>query len=917
MRFNEPNQAYQNAATIPDGVELAASGITFTNSESGRVRGGVAFTAAGATLVNQNGGIIRLTTSDTANTLVIQGSDGVDTIRNDGLITGAVALGGGTDRFVAGDASDVRGTVDMGAGDDVFRLESFNLRGRALGGDGWDRLEVAANGGAFSFSASGFEDVFFAQNATLYDLSGARSVSAVAGASFRLFNSLSPQAVVSVNGGEFQLDVGSRVSRIVGGDGQDGFRLSTNAAFDNADLGGGNDYFATAAVTLSQANPMTADVAVSGGAGRDQIFLGTADATPTFVEHYTLDLTRWTAFEELVFGSAPAINGALPGSDIVLTAAGSVFDALDVGENNRLEIASTVGGATARANVVVGARSTLVLAGDATQVASVYAITARTAGGVTADDTASITIVNNGSIQSTVRLGIGDDVYDGRLGYLNGSFLGAGVLGGLGNDTIWTGAYADVLDGGAGADDLRGFAGNDRLSGGSGNDRLDGGSGNDDIDGGSGDDVMIGGSGNNRYSGGDGIDTLVLSSTLGDARVLVYGNNGTTIFVDDEGAHAVSGVEKVQFVNGTVSISAATAAAQPFNALRYLAGYNDLYRAFGTNTAAAAQHFALLGLSEGRDANKFDALGYIASYGDLRSGYGLNDYEASRHYLLYGADEGRTITFDALRYVASYGDLITGFGLDLEQAKRHYIQFGASEGRVASFDWRHYLATYSDLLAQTPQLSQEAVIRQYITQGYAEGRREGFDPLAYGAANTDLAAAFGANPEALLQHRLSFGAVEGTRPLGGFDQVAYLLSNADLQAGGFGPALALAHWFAYGAREGRGGDAAFGREQPTHALTGARTVGMFERDGDHDWFTLSAAAGRTIDLDLSGVTAGSTIQLHRSNGVLLASALAATGQTVVSLDYLADSSDGDYYVVIADPLGDPAASTYVLDLHLA
>ena len=64
-----------------------------------------------------------------------------------------------------------------------------------------------------------------------------------------------------------------------------------------------------------------------------------------------------------------------------------------------------------------------------------------------ADDTQSLSIRNDGQILGEVRMYIGDDLFDSRLGTVGGR-----VYGYAGNDTIMTGAGDDWLDGGAGGD---------------------------------------------------------------------------------------------------------------------------------------------------------------------------------------------------------------------------------------------------------------------------------------------------------------------------------------------------------------------------------------------------------------------------------------------------------------------------------
>lgn len=62
------------------------------------------------------------------------------------------------------------------------------------------------------------------------------------------------------------------------------------------------------------------------------------------------------------------------------------------------------------------------------------------------------------------------------------------ILGGLGDDIVWSNVGNDSLDGADGHDDVDGGPGNDRLVGGAGNDLLHGGTGNDILIGGTGGD---------------------------------------------------------------------------------------------------------------------------------------------------------------------------------------------------------------------------------------------------------------------------------------------------------------------------------------------------------------------------------------------------------------------------------------------
>lgn len=83
-------------------------------------------------------------------------------------------------------------------------------------------------------------------------------------------------------------------------------------------------------------------------------------------------------------------------------------------------------------------------------------------------------IINAGSILGHVKMGAGDDTYNGYRGQVDGR-----ISGGRGNDDIKGGANDDLLFGNKGDDRIRGGAGDDTLIGGKGMDTLKGGDGSD------------------------------------------------------------------------------------------------------------------------------------------------------------------------------------------------------------------------------------------------------------------------------------------------------------------------------------------------------------------------------------------------------------------------------------------------------
>ncbi|HRQ82291.1 MAG TPA: calcium-binding protein, partial [Azospirillaceae bacterium] len=119
---------------------------------------------------------------------------------------------------------------------------------------------------------------------------------------------------------------------------------------------------------------------------------------------------------------------------------------------------------------------------------------------------------------ATVRLGGGDDTYQGDETNTPGVAKTDTVHAGSGADTVRLGVGADFVDGGSGDDKLYGGAGNDTLLGAAGEDQIYGDDGSDSIDGGTG---MF-----DRLWGGAGVDTIADA----DGALLVDGGTGNDVF---------------------------------------------------------------------------------------------------------------------------------------------------------------------------------------------------------------------------------------------------------------------------------------------------------------------------------------------------------------------------------------------------
>lgn len=330
-----------------------------------------------------------------------------------------------------------------------------------------------------------------------------------------------------------------------------------------------------------------------------------------------------------------------------------------------------------------------------------------------------------------------------RIDLREGAFSDAGGL--TQNISIAFGAAIEHAVGGSGDDDITGNDLANLLRGGAGNDRLFGGGGNDVLDGGAGTDIAS-------------FDTW-RSANL----VLAFG--GTTAIINAASAQTdrANGIETLQFADGTVSVATLT----QFNAIDYIAGYDDLVRAFGMNGESGFLHFAYGGFYEGRKQDNFDGLQYVAAYDDLLQAFGMNEGAAADHFLRAGFGEQRQRDgFDGVDYVAGYDDLIRAFGADEHASAMHFILSGFGEGRQRdAFDAIQYLAGYRDLIAAFGSDEQAAALH-FVTTGFFEGRsRHGFDAGSYLDKYADLRAAFGDNHAAATAHYVSTGYYEGRSDL--------------------------------------------------------------------------------------------------------------------------------------------------------
>ena len=292
--------------------------------------------------------------------------------------------------------------------------------------------------------------------------------------------------------------------------------------------------------------------------------------------------------------------------------------------------------------------------------------------------------------------------------------------------------------------------------GGSGNDTIVGNAAANTLTGGGGSDTLSGGAGNDTLVGGAGADTAVFTAARSTYTVISYNGSVGVLTSGSDGRDRLGSIENLQFTDGTISSSTATA----FDALRYIASYGDLIGAFGANAGAGFEHYMGWGFGEGRSIS-FDPKLYLGAYRDLMAAFDHNESAAVQHFIQYGYSEGRDDNFfDGLDYIASYTDLRAAFGASEAAGENHFSTYGFNEGRSITFDGLRYIASYGDLI-DTLGVDDDAGATDYIEAGAALGRSMLFDPAQYLANYADLQAAFGSNTEAATIHFITYGYHEG------------------------------------------------------------------------------------------------------------------------------------------------------------
>ncbi len=377
---------------------------------------------------------------------------------------------------------------------------------------------------------------------------------------------------------------------------------------------------------------------------------------------------------------------------------------------------------------------------------------------------------------------------------------------------------------------------------GSGNDTAIGNEADNIIEAGNGNDTVSGGAGNDMIDGGAGTDTGMFSGMSVNYNMAFWGGYvGVGDTAGADGVDLLQNVENLEFIDITMSSNAVLG----FDALAYIASFEDLRTSIGSDGLAGLQHY----LSEGKDAGReisFSGLEYIASYADLRAIFGANADAGSQHFITFGADAGRQVLFNGLEYIASYADLRDLYGTNADAGAEHYIVQGVGQGRYTSFNGLEYIASHADLISLIGN-DRKAGTEHYILEGADAGREVTFDGLEYIASYADLRSIYGIKGIEATQHYILFGANAGREIT--FDALEYIASYADLRDSiGANRNAGAKHYIQQGSAEGR--ETTFDGLEYIASYADLRAI--YGTDGDTGtahYILFGADAGRKVTFD--------------------------------------------------------------------
>ncbi|MCP8890978.1 autotransporter outer membrane beta-barrel domain-containing protein [Sphingomonas faeni] len=269
------------------------------------VSGGSVTVAAGQILSSD--GAVTITGGDGAETVTSNGTitgsvdlaGGNDRVVNAGAILGSVALGSGDDEYVEGLGSRVAGTVDGGAGNDLYTVMLAGNRNGIGQRTGFERLGIAGNGMLSLALDQDFTSVALAGTDLDLVLAGHRIGSLTGSDAAETVVVDGDLANVSLGGGDDQLSLGTTVAmgRYDGGTGNDLLRFATTGPVTLAGSATGFEQIALAGSALTVTGALgSTGMPLSFGNGDQQLTLASGGTLAGVIDLGAgNDAFRWMA----------------------------------------------------------------------------------------------------------------------------------------------------------------------------------------------------------------------------------------------------------------------------------------------------------------------------------------------------------------------------------------------------------------------------------------------------------------------------------------------------------------------------------------------------------------------------------------------------------------------------------------------
>lgn len=303
---------FERFSQIGEGIVTYSGDFRLNTIE---VSGGTVTVAAGQTLSST--GPTTVTGSGGSETLrndgIVAGAvalgDGNDQIFNNGTIQGAVALDAGDDSFVDGPNGGVAGTIDGGAGTDRYTFVLAGNRNAGNAGTGFERLAVQGTGTLTLVSAQDWESIGLTGTGLTLALGGFRVGSATGSDGSEQLQLDGDVGSATLGAGDDTLGLGATaaVGRYLGGAGSDMLRFTAGGPVTLIGSASGFDRIALTGGMLTVAGTLgTAGDAIGFDVGDQQLFLASSGTITGIVD-------LGAGNDSFSFAANGALNGTLSG----------------------------------------------------------------------------------------------------------------------------------------------------------------------------------------------------------------------------------------------------------------------------------------------------------------------------------------------------------------------------------------------------------------------------------------------------------------------------------------------------------------------------------------------------------------------------------------------------------------------------